>query len=223
MKAMILAAGRGERMRPLTDDCPKPLLAVAGKRLIEYHIIALVKSGITEIVINHAYLGEKIEKFLGNGSRYGAEIKYSPEPNALETGGGIFNALPLLGQSPFALVNGDVWTNYDFARLPKMIPGLVHLVMISNPDHNLKGDFSLTEGKLSQTGEYKLTYSGIGVYDPELFSACQIGRFPLVPLLREAMNNKQVTGEHFTGKWTDVGTPLRLKELDESLTLQNAL
>lgn len=217
MKAMILAAGRGERMRPLTDSCPKPLLEVGGQKLIEYHIRALVASGISDIVINHAYLGEKIEAYLGDGSRYNANINYSPETQALETGGGIFKALPLLGDGSFVLVNGDVWTDYDFNLLPKKINSLAHLVMISNPEHNPGGDFSLENKFLHQAGENKLTYSGIGVYHPDLFSACSAGRFPLAPLLKAAMEEDKITGEHFIGKWVDVGTPERLNDLDKEL------
>jgi len=217
MKAMILAAGRGERMRPLTDNCPKPLLMVGGHKLIEYHIQALVTAGISEIVINHAYLGEMIEHYLGDGRRYGAEIIYSPEAEALETGGGIFKALPLLGDAPFVLVNGDVWTDYDFTHLPKKINSLAHLVMVSNPAHNLSGDFALQGERLSQGGESKLTYSGIGIYQPDLFSACSEGRFPLAPILKKAMNENNVTGEYFSGQWVDVGTPERLAALDKKL------
>ncbi|MDH3326770.1 MAG: nucleotidyltransferase family protein [Gammaproteobacteria bacterium] len=217
MRAMILAAGRGERMRPLTDACPKPLLEVAGQRLIEYHILALVAAGIKSIVINHAYLGKQIEEYLGDGRVYGAEIIYSPETEALETGGGIFNALALLGDEPFVLVNGDVWTDYDFNHLPKQISGLAHLVMISNPEHNTKGDFVLNNGVLNQSGDNKLTYSGIGVYHPDLFSNCSAGKFPLAPLLKSAMDEKKITGEHFVGEWVDVGTPERLYELDKKL------
>ena len=217
MKAMILAAGRGERMRPLTDNCPKPLLEVGGKKLIEYHIHALVSSGISDIIINHAYLGKQIEEYLGDGSRYDTNIMYSPEAEALETGGGIFKALPLLGDAPFVLVNGDVWTDYEFNKLPTELDSLAHLVMISNPPHNTKGDFSLADDLLSQSGENKLTYSGIGVYHPDLFSECSAGRFPLAPLLKAAMDGNKITGEHFTGQWVDVGTPERLTELDEML------
>ncbi len=220
MKAMILAAGRGERMRPLTDYCPKPLLEVGGQKLIEYHIHALLAVGITDIVINLAYLGEQIESYLGDGARYGATLFYSPEPDPLETGGGIFQALPWLGGAPFVVVNGDVWSDYDFSHLPTEIKSLAHLVMISNPEHNPVGDFSLNEKLLSQTGENKLTYSGIGVYHPKLFSACRAGRFPLAPLLKAAMDEEQVTGEYFDGQWVDVGTPARLTKLDEMLSVR---
>ncbi|MDH5258312.1 MAG: nucleotidyltransferase family protein [Gammaproteobacteria bacterium] len=217
MKAMILAAGRGERMRPLTDSCPKPLLQVGEQKLIEYHIRNLVQAGIKEIVINHAYLGDQIEDYLGDGSRYDAEIFYSAEDEALETGGGIFKALPLLGNELFVLVNGDVWTDYDFSQLPSKIAGLAHLVMISNPEHNINGDFSLENDLLTQSEKNKLTYSGIGVYHPRLFKDCIAGKFPLAPLLKMAMNEKQITGEYYSGKWVDVGTPERLNELDKTL------
>jgi len=211
MKAMILAAGRGERMRPLTDSCPKPLLKVAGKALIEHHIIALADAGFKELVINHAYLGQQIEDFLGDGSRYGVSIAYSAEKEALETGGGIYQALTLLGDQPFVIVNGDVWCDYDFKKLPRNIDGLVHLVMIDNPEHNLSGDFYFSDGQLLETTGEKLTYSGIGVYHPDLFSSCQLGKFPLAPLLRAAIKNKQVSAEHFSGFWMDIGTPERLE------------
>lgn len=220
MKAMILAAGRGERMRPLTDSCPKPLLKVAGKALIEHHIIALAKAGFKELVINHAYLGHQIEEFLGDGSRYGVSIAYSAEKEALETGGGIYQALALLGDQPFVLVNGDVWSDYDFSKIPKHLDGLVHLVMIDNPEHNPAGDFHFNNGRLSESTGKKLTYSGIGVFHPDLFSSCQPGKFPLAPLLRDAIKNKQVSAEHYTGFWMDIGTPERLEFVNKkSLTI----
>lgn len=214
---MILAAGRGERMRPLTDTCPKPLLQVGNKRLIEYHIEALAAAGVESIIINLAYLGEQIQHYLGDGSRYGVKILYSPEAEALETGGGIFKALPLLGDDPFILVNGDVWADYDFSTLPKQISGMAHLIMVANPEHNPSGDFSLSDNLLSATGDNKLTYSGIGVYHPHLFAGCEPGRFPLAPLLKKAMDEKQISGEYYRGKWVDVGTPQRLQELDKAL------
>ncbi|MDM8569703.1 nucleotidyltransferase family protein [Thiotrichales bacterium HSG1] len=211
MKVMILAAGRGERMRPLTDKIPKPLLQVKGKCLIEHHIERLVTSGFNEIVINHAYLGEQIEQTLGNGRRYGAKIVYSPEAIALETGGGIFQALPLLGDSPFLVVNSDIWCDYPFANLTTLNIKLAHLVLIDNPTHNPDGDFHLTQQQVHQTGNPCLTFSGIGVYHPDLFTNCLKGRFSLVPLLTQAMQIDQVTGEHYHGQWMDVGTPERLK------------
>jgi MurNAc alpha-1-phosphate uridylyltransferase len=215
MKAMILAAGRGERMRPLTDHTPKPLLEVGGRRLIEYHLLGLVAAGIRHIVINHAHLGDQIEAWLGDGGRYGAHIVYSAEGSALETGGGIHRALPLLGPDPFIVVNGDVWTDYPFARLRRAPEGLAHLVLITNPDHHPNGDFLLEpDGHVRAEGAPRLTYSGIGIYRPELFAGCAPGKFPLAPLLRVAMAEGRVTGEHYTGRWVDVGTPERLRELD---------
>lgn len=216
MKAMILAAGRGERMRPLTDATPKPLLRIGGQTLIERHIHALSRAGVTELVVNHAHLGEQIEKALGDGGAYGVRIVYSPEPEgALETGGGIFNALPLLGEDPFLVVNADIWTDFSFEHLLTGPAGLAHLVMVDNPPHHPEGDFSLSEGLLSQRGPRMLTFSGIGVYRPELFRDCRPGAFPLAPLLREAMDAVKVGGEHFTGNWFDIGTPERLDAVNE--------
>jgi MurNAc alpha-1-phosphate uridylyltransferase len=213
---MILAAGRGERMRPLTDTTPKPLLRIGGQTLIEHHIHALVRAGITELVINHAHLGEQIAHALGDGSAYGVAIQYSPEGEAaLETGGGIFKALPLLGEAPFLVVNADIWTDFDYAGLPQDIDALAHLVMVDNPPQHPGGDFSLSEGRLSRQGPAMLTYSGMGIYRPELFADCTPGAFPLAPLLRAAMDEGRVTGEHFTGSWFDIGTPERLADVNE--------
>lgn len=218
MKAMILAAGRGERMRPLTDHTPKPLLVVGGRPLIEYHIVALVQAGITELIINHAHLGGLIEDRLGDGSRYGARIRYSPEPEEpLETGGGIRNALELLGSEPFLVVNGDVWTDYPFARLPSAPSAQAHLVLVDNPSHHPEGDFVLAEGQVRYKGGPRLTFSGIGVYRPAFFESAPPGRFPLAPLLRAAMDRGAVTGERYAGRWVDVGTPQRLAALDALL------
>jgi MurNAc alpha-1-phosphate uridylyltransferase len=214
---MILAAGRGERMRPLTDTTPKPLLQVGGQALIEYHIRALHEAGINEIVINHAWLGEQIRQYLGDGSRYGVQIQYSDESaGALETAGGIIKALPLLGEVPFVVVNGDIFTDYAYAGLPQP-DGLAHLVMVDNPPQHPGGDFVLREGRLLADGEPRLTFSGIGVYDPQLFAGYQPGALPLAPLLRDAMARDEVRGEHYTGQWLDIGTPERLAELDASL------
>ena len=211
MKAMILAAGRGERMRPLTDNVPKPLLRIGGQTLIERHVYALARAGFSELVINHAWLGEQLEKALGDGDAYGVNIRYSPEADgSLETGGGIMNALPLLGAAAFLVVNGDIWTDFPFDSLPSQIDALAHLVMVDNPEHHPEGDFSLSEGRLSQQGPAMLTFSGIGVYRPELFTACDPGVFPLAPVLRQAMDAGQVSGTHFTGNWFDIGTPERL-------------
>ena len=213
---MILAAGRGERMRPLTDTTPKPLLPVCGKPLIAHHIEALANAGIRELVINHAWLGEQIETALGNGSRYGVRIQYSPEhPQALETGGGIFQALPLLGDQPFIVVNGDVMCDMDYRSLPSEPKGLAHLVLVCNPEHNPNGDFALEDQLIRSDGASKFTFSGIGVYRPQLFSGCSAGKFPLAPILRGAMSEDQVTGELHQGFWMDVGTPERLNELNQ--------
>jgi len=219
MKAMILAAGRGERMRPLTDATPKPLLTAAGRHLIEYHIDALVAAGITGIVINHAWLGAQIEASLGDGNRYGARIVYSPEGDqALETGGGIVNALPLLGSEPFVVINGDVYTEYPLSMLKRQPNALAHIVLIPNPPHNVKGDFSLSEGYVSNTGSQMYTFSGISVYRPEFFAGCRNGIFPLAKLLRRAADAQQLTGEIYEGYWMDIGTPERLQQLDAHLT-----
>jgi MurNAc alpha-1-phosphate uridylyltransferase len=211
MKAMILAAGRGERMRPLTDTVPKPLLRIGGQTLIERQVHALARAGITELVINHAWLGEQIEKALGDGDAYGVSIQYSAETGgSLETGGGILNALPLLGAEPFIVVNADIWTDFSFDSLPSSPDGLAHLVMVDNPEQHPNGDFSLSNGRLSQSGPAMLTFSGIGVYRPELFADCSPGAFPLGPVLRKRMDAGQVSGERFTGSWFDIGTAERL-------------
>lgn len=210
MRAMILAAGKGERMRPLTLHTPKPLIPVAGVPLIEYHLRALAQAGVTEVVINHAWLGDRIEAHLGDGARFGLQIVYSKESQPLETGGGIYQALPLLGADPFILINGDVFTDYDFAVVQKPLQGLAHLVLINNPEHHLEGDFSLEEGRVLAPTTATLTYSGIAVLHPELFAGCQAGAFKLAPLLRQAIAQGQVSGEQFNGCWIDVGTPERL-------------
>lgn len=219
MKAMILAAGRGERMRPLTDDTPKPLLPVADQPLIIHHLQALRAAGIREIVINTGHLGEQLPAALGDGRAWDVRIVWSPEPpEALETGGGIFQALPLLGSEPFLVVNGDVWTDYPFARLPAAPVGLAHLVLVNNPPHHPDGDFALmVDGAVRESGEPRLTFSGISLLRPELFAGCAPGRFPLGPLLRRAMAARQVSGEHYAGGWRDIGTPQRLAELDREL------
>ena len=217
MKAMILAAGRGERMRPLTDRVPKPLLRAGGKPLIEYHVEALAAAGIRDLVINHAHLGEQVEAALGDGGRWGVRIRYSPEEAALETGGGIFRALPLLGKDPFWVVNGDIWCNYGFSGATLGKERLAHLVLVDNPAHNSAGDFALSGGRVANMGVARFTFSGIGLYCPELFDGCEAGAFPLAPLLRAACDRGQVSGEHFSGHWTDVGTHQRLQELDQLL------
>ncbi|VVM81805.1 N-acetylmuramate alpha-1-phosphate uridylyltransferase [Pseudomonas fluorescens] len=219
MKAMILAAGKGERMRPLTLTTPKPLVRAGGVPLIEYHLRALAGAGFTEIVINHAWLGQQIEDFLGDGSRYGVSIQYSPEGEPLETGGGIFRALALLGDEAFVVVNGDIWTDYDFSVLHQPISGLAHLVLTDNPPHHPGGDFNLIEGQVldGQPDAPTLTYSGIAVLHPQLFDGCPAGAFKLAPLLRKAMADGQVTGERMHGHWVDVGTLERLAEVETLL------
>lgn len=222
MKAMILAAGFGNRMRPLTVHTPKPLLLCAGKPLIVYHIEALVAVGISDIVINHAYLGEQLEQRLGDGSQFGARIVYSPEGTPLDTGAGVAKALPLLGSEPFVLVNGDVWTDLDFAALLHQPIDLAHLVMVANPSHNPKGDFSLKKNGylLADTDSsegLKLTYSGISVLHPQLFDSCPQGAFALRQPLVDAMAAGKVSGQYFQGGWTDVGTPQRLAQLEQQL------
>jgi MurNAc alpha-1-phosphate uridylyltransferase len=220
VKAMILAAGRGERMQPLTDHTPKPLLAVAGKPLIVHHLEALRTAGITELVINTGHLGEQLPAALGDGRQWGVQIVYSPEPpEALETGGGIFQALPLLGLEPFLVVNGDVWTDYPFQRLPSAPTGLAHLILVNNPPHLLQGDFSLAQdnGRVGESGEQRFTFSGVSLLRPALFAGCTPGRFPLGPLLRRAMPSGEVTGEYYAGAWRDIGTPQRLADLDREL------
>ncbi len=215
MKAMILAAGRGERMRPLTDSTPKPLLLAAGKPIIQHTIERLVNTGFTEIIINIAHLGQKIKQTLGNGDQFGAYIAYSDEgKTALETAGGIINALPLLGEKPFLVVNGDLASNYDFSLLRNQHCDLAHLVLIPNPEHHPEGDFHLSSNqRLTEKGFPKLTYSGMGVYNPELFSNIAPGQIKLAPILRRAISQNRVTGEKFNGFWMDIGTPERLKDL----------
>lgn len=217
MRAMILAAGRGERMRPLTDRTPKPLLPVAGRPLIEHHIASLAAAGIREIVINVSWLGQQIVDTLGDGTRFGVKLQYSrEEPAPLETAGGIRRALPLLGEAPFVVVNGDVWTDYPLGRLQPPA-GLVHLVLVDNPPHHEQGDFVLADGRVGVGDGARLTFSGIGVYRPELFAGLPDGAYPLAPLLRAAMAQGQVSGEHYRGRWMDVGTPARLAELERML------
>jgi MurNAc alpha-1-phosphate uridylyltransferase len=220
---MILAAGRGERMRPLTDHTPKPLLQVGGKPLIVWHIERLVRAGITDLVINHAHLGMQIEQELGDGSQFGATIRYSDEGKALETAGGIAFALHLLGDEPFAVVNGDVYCDCDFAHLFHYAAAFAssedkaHLVLVDNPQHNLKGDFGLQGVRITDTPP-KLTFSGIGLYKAQIFAGIQCGtKAPLAPLLREQIAAGKVSGEHHRGVWVDVGTPQRLDELDKQL------
>ena len=225
MKAMILAAGRGERMRPLTDHTPKPLLKVGGKPLIVWHIERLAKAGIREIVINHAHLGSQIEQSLGNGAQWDVSIQYSPEVIALETAGGIANALPLLGNAPFCVVNGDVFTDYDFDQLAANADAVTngeataHLVLVNNPPQHPNGDFSILNGRLVNASEPMYTFSGIGVYQPSLFSGIVRGEAAkLAPLIRDAIGQSKASAEHYGGVWHDIGTPQRLTELDAWLS-----
>ncbi|MWV11254.1 NTP transferase domain-containing protein [Pseudomonas sp. R-28-1W-6] len=219
MKAMILAAGKGERLRPLTLHTPKPLVRAGGVPLIEFHVRALAAAGFRELVINHAWLGQQIEDYLGDGARFGVRIDYSAEGEPLETGGGIFRALPLLGEQPFLVVNGDIWTDCDFAGLRRPLAGLAHLLLVDNPAHHPHGDFCLHGGRVGelQPGRASLTYSGVAVLHPQLFAGCQDGAFKLAPLLRRAMADGLVTGEHFRGRWVDVGTHERLAEVEQLL------
>jgi MurNAc alpha-1-phosphate uridylyltransferase len=217
MIAMILAAGKGERMRPLTDTLPKPLLVAGGKPLLQYHIEALAAASIRELVINTGIHGAQIESSFADGSRFGVRIRYSHEGEApLETGGGICRALPLLGKSPFIVVNADIWTSYNFSNLPDRLAGLAHLVLVDNPDHHPAGDFGLSAGQVMETGNPMLTYAGIGVYHPDLFVGLGPGRFPLAPILRKAIQNGQISGEYYPGTWQDIGTPERLFRLESA-------
>lgn len=220
MKAMILAAGHGTRMRPLTDHTPKPLLNVGGKPLIVWHIQKLKKAGFKDIIINIAWLGDQIPKALGDGSQFGVDLEYSDEQKdgALETAGGIIKALPFFDDKPFLVVNGDVWCDYKYNNTkPLKADQLAHLVLVNNPEHNPEGDFALINHSIKTEGENKLTFSGIGYYHPALFNSLPQGKRPLAPLLREAMDNDKVSGESFTGDWRDIGTPERLTELDNLL------
>jgi MurNAc alpha-1-phosphate uridylyltransferase len=224
MKAMILAAGRGERMRPLTDTTPKPLLQVCGKPLIVWHLERLAKAGFRDIVINHAHLGEQIEASLGNGARWGLSIQYSAEGQALETAGGIAKALHLLGEAPFLVVNGDTFTDIDFHGLKAVLRSdqLAHLVLVDNPPQHPAGDFVLQNGRVVPDGDVRLTFSGTGVYRPALFQAVQPGQSAkLAPLLRDAIAMGKVTATHHRGVWHDIGTPQRLHELDTQLKAQH--
>ncbi len=230
MKALIFAAGLGERMRPLTNTTPKPLLRVGGKPLIEWHLEKLAALGIGEVVVNTSWLAEQFPQALGDGARWSLRIHYLYEGDTpLETGGGMWNALALLGEAPFLLVNGDVWTDFDFAGLPREPRGLAHLVMVDRPPQATHGDFALdADGCVRADGEHKLTYAGIGVYRPQLLDGWRDvipaallangkPKFPLAPILRAHMADGAITGEHHRGRWTDVGTPERLQRLDAEL------
>ncbi len=228
MRAMILAAGRGERMRPLTDVTPKPLLRVGGKALIDWHLDNLARAGVREVVINHAWLGGQLAAHVGDGARYRLQVRYSPEDEALETLGGIVRALPLLGTEPFLVVNADIWTDCEFAPLVQQ--GLradrdAHLLLVDNPPQHPRGDFAIVDGDLDNGGESgsgdvtatRLTFSGIAVYRPEFFAGCAPVKAPLAPLLRAAATARRISASHYPGRWFDIGTPERLAQLDTQL------
>lgn len=220
MKAMILAAGRGERMRPLTDATPKPLLQAGSRCLIEYHLENLAEAGFKDVIINVAWLGQQIIDAIGNGDRYKLNIHYSNEGDqALETGGGIYKALPLLGDEPFLVVNGDVWTDYPFEKLRSFkLKDKAHLVLINNPEHNLQGDFSISDGRLINDASEKFTFSGIGIYSKEFFITSSDGKYPLAPIIRNHIDSNEISGEVYQGKWIDIGTPQRLEDLTKILS-----
>lgn len=214
MKAMILAAGRGERMRPLTDTTPKPLLQVGSKRLIEYHLEALVQAGVRDVVVNLSWLGGQIREALGDGSRHGLQIQYTEEgPVPLETGGGVFNALPLLGEDPFLVVSADIWTDFPIGSLQLAQQDIAHFVLAPNPSFHLQGDFGLNEGRVTDTEGPRYTYANIGVFRPEFFAGCRPGRFPLAPLMFDWIRKGRVSGELYCGRWHNIGTPRGLEEL----------
>ena len=220
MKAMILAAGRGERLRPHTDITPKPLIQVGKHRLIEYHLLNLASAGIRDVVINVSWLAEQITQTLGDGSNYKLSITYSDEgAEALETAGGIINALPHLGDDPFIVINGDIWCDYDLSRLVDMeMQHEAHLVLVNNPEHNTEGDFAFEQGLVRNSGEHMLTYSGIGVYTPALFAGVAPGKKALAPILRKKSEEDRVSGEVYTGQWVDIGTIERLAQLRSYLS-----
>jgi MurNAc alpha-1-phosphate uridylyltransferase len=218
MKAMILAAGRGERMRPLTDRTPKPLLEVGGERLIERHLKRLAGAGYTKIAINLSWLGSQIRQAIDNGQRYGVEVRYSDEgPTALEAAGGIFKALPMLGRGPFLVVNGDIWTDHPLLPAPLAAEAHAHLVLVPNPPQHQRGDFALDGSRVIDGAGERYTFSGIAVYRREFFADCAPGRFPLLPLLKRAIKEGRMTGELYQGRWHDLGTPDRLAALDNDL------
>ncbi len=220
---MILAAGRGERMRPLTEKLPKPLLVVGGHRLIEYHLAALAESGIRDVIINLSWHGERIREALGDGDSRGLAIRYSEEgPEPLGTGGGLLAALPLLGDAPFLVLNGDVWSDFALRMLRPMPESLAHLVLVDNPEHHPEGDYGLGAGGRATDGPDRLTYSGISVLDPGLFDGCESGVFALKPLLDRALATGRLTAQRHDGAWHDVGTPTRLSALDAELRIGKA-
>ncbi len=231
MKALVFAAGLGERMRPLTDHTPKPLLEAGGRPLIAWHLQKLAAIGVRDVVLNTSWLAPRFPEVLGDGARWGLRLRYAHEGDTpLETGGGMLHALPLLGEAPFIAVNGDIWTDFDFARLPREPAGDAHLVLVDNPDHHPEGDFVLdADGRLHAEGGPRLTFAGIGVYRPSLFEGWRsaVGdapganeeppRFRLAPVLRAAMARGRIEGRHHAGRWTDVGTPQRLDALSREL------
>ena len=223
MRAMILAAGRGERMRPLTDSLPKPLLLLGGKSLIAWHLEALARAGFADVVVNLSWQGQLLRASLGDGRQFGLRIHFSDEgATALETGGGIFRALPLLGSDPFVVINGDVWTDFDHAQWASVARDaasatLAHLVLVPNPPQHPRGDFALVRGAIQFDTPQRFTFSGLGLYRPAFFSGCQDGKFPLLPLLRRAADAHALRGQIYQGAWHDIGTPQRLQELDQEL------
>jgi len=220
MRAMILAAGRGERLRPHTDITPKPLIQVGKHRLIEYHLLNLTKAGIKDVVINISWLADQIRETLGDGSNYSLDIIYSDEgEEALETAGGIINAMPHLGDKPFIVINGDIWCDYDLSTLTNRTPEHeAHLVLVKNPEHNTEGDFALENGLIRNSGEHKLTYSGIGLYTPAFFAGIQPGKKALAPILRKKSEDNKISGEIYNGEWVDIGTIERLAQLRSYLS-----
>lgn len=216
MKAIILAAGRGARLRPLTDHTPKPLIMVGEHPLIAYHLINLAKIGITDVIINISYLAEKIKTTLGSGQQYGVNIEYSYEPEILETGGGIYQALPLLGPKPFLVISADIWTAYPFEQLPTQLNKLAHLVLVPNPDFYPAGDFTCAaDGLLGLASDGRYTFGNIGIYHPDLFAGCSPGHFRLGHLLIEKIKQQQVTGEVYQGEWANIGTLEQLTLLQQ--------
>ena len=219
MKAMVLAAGRGERMRPITDTVPKPLVRVGGRPLIAWHLAALARAGVREVVINLSWLGEQLRAALGTGADFGLRITYSEEgPVPLETGGGIFRALPLLGPEPFLVLSGDIWTDIDLGGVQLEPEAHAHLVLIPNPPHHPRGDFGLEGNVVVQRDSERLTYANVGIYRPEFFAGCAAGRFPLLEPLNRAIAARLVRGEVHRGAWSDVGTPERLAQLEARLS-----